>query len=225
MDPSELDARIVLERDGLLVLNKPPGMPTSGRRLSDDDCLQFWLMKRRGGMVWVVHQLDADTSGVNLFVTEKHLVKHYHQRLGRPETHKEYLALVHGCPVWDEQLVQAPIGKVDERSLGVTPDGLSAWSSFRVLGRGPSSALVLATIRTGRTHQIRIHLSHLGHPVLGEEWYRDPPCSRHPRQALHAWRLTMEGLTATIPLADDLVLLARAEGLAHALPDDAHLPG
>lgn len=217
MRASDIDSRIVLERDGLLVMNKPPRMPSSGRNLRDSDCLQFWLMQRHGGMVWAVHQLDADTSGINVFVTEKHLVSHYHKRLGRQETRKEYVALVHGAPAWDERIVEAPIGMVDARSLGVTASGKSAWSAFRVLGRGPKSALILAQIRTGRTHQIRIHLSHLGHPLIGEEWYRAPPCSRHPRQALHAWRLDMDGLSVSVPPAPDLVALAHSEGLL--LPD------
>ncbi|MFT5432611.1 MAG: 23S rRNA pseudouridine1911/1915/1917 synthase [Myxococcota bacterium] len=214
MGPSDIDARIVLERDGLLVMDKPSGMPTSGRRLTDTDCLQYWLMQRHGGMVWAVHQLDADTTGINLFVTEKHLVSHYHERLGHQETRKEYLAMVHGAPDWDERAVDAPIGMLDMQNLGVTASGRTAFSTFRVLSRGPQSALVVARIRTGRTHQIRIHLSHLGHPVIGEEWYRDAPCTRHPRQALHAWRLDMDGLNVSIPPASDLVALAESEGLS-----------
>ena len=71
MDAQTLEERILLEQDGVLALDKPPGIPTSGLSLDDPDCLQHALMERHGGMVWAVHQIDADTSGVNLFVKEK----------------------------------------------------------------------------------------------------------------------------------------------------------
>jgi RluA family pseudouridine synthase len=213
MKPQEVEARIMFEEGGVLVMDKPAGMPTSGKNLDDDDCLQYWLMRRHASMVWAVHQLDADTSGVNLFVTEKALVPLFHDRLALEETEKRYLAIVEGNPTWSEEVVEAPIGKIDEKSLGVTPEGKGAHSHFRVLSRGEKAALVEARIRTGRTHQIRIHLSHLGHPVLGEEWYRDSPCENHPRQALHAWKLKMEGVDVEVPLAEDLQALMGKEGI------------
>jgi len=219
MTPDDLERRIVLEQDGLLVMDKPPGMPTSGRHLQDDDCLQYWLIQRHGGMVWAVHQLDADTSGVNLFVTHKGLVDVFHRRLRDPETAKRYLAIVHGVPAWDSRIVEAPIGTIGDRGLGVSPDGKTAWTRFGVLDRATDTALLEARIRTGRTHQIRIHLGHLGHPLVGEEWYRRPPCTAHPRQALHAWRLSLapsgagDDLDITIPLPPDLRRLADRYGL------------
>ena len=63
-------------------------MPSTGRALDDDDCLQCWLMRRHGGMVWALHQLDADTSGINMFVTEKKLVKYYKNILEKTQADK-----------------------------------------------------------------------------------------------------------------------------------------
>jgi 23S rRNA-/tRNA-specific pseudouridylate synthase len=185
----DLDARIVYEDEQILVVDKPYDIPTSGKTLSDPDSLQYWLLERAGQMVWVVNQLDADTTGLNLFVKEKTLVKHYMAALRHPDTEKVYLAIVHGEPSWTQRDEHGSIGYVDARSLGVCPDGKTAQSRFRLLDSRRKFSLIEARIFSGRTHQIRIHLSHLGHPVVGDDWYCTPPCVRHPRQALHAWRL------------------------------------
>jgi len=204
MQPEQLARRILYEGRGLLAVDKPPDTPTSGRNLDDDDCLQYWLMKRHGGMVWAVHQLDADTSGVNLFVTQRRLVAVMKAQMARPSAQKRYLALVRGQPDWKDRTVHAPIGPVDERSLGICDKGKAAHSQFTVLSRGNGATLLDARIFTGRTHQIRIHLAHLGHPVLGEEWYVRPPCLAHPRQALHAAKMQLDDLELEAPLPQDL---------------------
>ncbi|WP_158527414.1 RluA family pseudouridine synthase [Pelagibaculum spongiae] len=206
----DLEARIIYQKNGLLVVDKPFNIPTSGRSLDDDDCLQYWLMQRHGTMVWAVHQLDADTSGVNLFVTEKRLVSIYKKALEDHNSVKEYLAIVHGNPTWNQCEEFGAIGKIDQRSLGITPDGKSAHSQFTVTKKGPEHSLVTVNIFTGRTHQIRIHLSHLGHPIVGEEWYCNPPCNRHPRQALHCHMVHLPQMEQTFiaPLATDLKRLA-----------------
>jgi len=210
--PPDLEERILFEENGLLVVNKPPDLPSTGRSLEDSDCLQFWLMQRHGGMVWAVHQLDADTSGINVFTTEKKLVHQLQKRMRSPQGRKTYLALVHGSPLWTHRKVEAPIGFIDSRSLGVTEQGKSASTHFSVLHHTTEHALIEASLLTGRTHQIRIHLSSLGHPLIGEEWYRDPPCPHHPRQALHAWKLDLAAgpgpRSFVAPLPTDLCQLA-----------------
>lgn len=188
----ELEAWILYEGQGLLVLNKPSDLPTSGRTLEDSDCLQSLLMKRQGAMVWAVHQLDADTSGLNLFVTEKHLVQDFKQRMTWPGCEKRYLAVVHGTPSWHELRVEEPIGRLplsEPSSLGVCAEGRPSCTRLRVLAHSPGFALLEAVLETGRTHQIRIHAAHVGHPLVGEAWYRRPACLLHGRQALHAQRL------------------------------------
>ncbi len=215
LTPEDLEARILFEQDGIVAVNKCPDLPTSGRALDDDDCLQFALMQRHGAMVWAVHQLDADTSGVNLFVTRKELVEPLKQAMAHQDAAKRYLAIVHGSPSWTDQTCDAPIGSVGNGSLGVTPDGRHASSTFQVLGRTDRFAVVAAKIATGRTHQIRIHLASLGHPLVGEEWYREEPCELHPRQALHAAALKIAGphaLVLTAPLPEDLRALAARLG-------------
>ena len=188
---SEIEKHIIYEKDGLIALNKPHGIPTSGLSMDDPRCLQYTMIQRHGGMVWAVHQLDADTSGVNLFVTEKKMVQQYKNALEKTNSDKFYYAIVHGNPSWNEVEELGAIGKVDERSLGITEDGKSAHSKFTVLSRNENYALVQAQIFSGRTHQIRIHLSHLGHPLVGEEWYIDEACQTHHRQALHCLKIDL----------------------------------
>ena len=217
MTTAELRARVLVQHDGLWVLDKPPDLPTSGRDLADPDCLQHHLMTLHGDMVWAVHQLDADTSGVNVFTTLKTRVPELQRRMRSPQGRKEYVAIVHGVPAWQTRECDAAIGPVDDRSLGVSPKGRAARSAFEVVARGPAHALVQANLFTGRTHQLRIHLAHLGHALVGEEWYRSPPCTAHPRQALHAWRVTLgagpEPCLLQAPLPQDLSELAQRLGL------------
>jgi 23S rRNA-/tRNA-specific pseudouridylate synthase len=169
-------------------------------------------------MVWAVHQLDADTSGVNLFVTERHLVALLKAQMAKESAEKRYLALVRGHPHWEEQALHEPIGPVDERSLGICKGGKPAHSLFTVRARGDGATLVEARIFTGRTHQIRIHLAHLGHPVLGEEWYVRPACPAHPRQALHAWKMRLDDLNLEAPVPQDLRELMRTWGIELEAP-------
>ena len=82
----DLESRTLERAGNLWVLAKPPGIPTSGRHLDDPDCLQTHLIQAHGGMVWAVHQLDADTSGVNIFVTEKRGVRAFQKEWGHEET-------------------------------------------------------------------------------------------------------------------------------------------
>jgi len=192
----EITPYILQQWDHLYILNKPWGWPTSGRNLDDDDSVQHQLIKHHGDMAWTVHQLDADTTGVCLFATHKRKVNDYHKLLTHPNTHKEYLAVVLGNPEWDEIEVTSPIGRIGESSVGITPDGKPAHSYFTVLDQNTNDgvSLIKAQIFTGRTHQIRIHLHSLSHPLLGEEWYGyrnegAPACFRHIRQALHAYQI------------------------------------
>lgn len=211
---------ILIARHGeLLVINKPAGWPTSGRSLDDDDCIQFHIMAYFGTMVWAVHQLDADTSGLCLFTLNKSLISQLKVLWSDPAMVKEYYAIVHGEPSWDEHEEHSPIGSIGAGSLGIHPDGKQAHTSFKLIDRSNGYSLIRANLHTGRTHQIRIHLSHLGHPLVGEEWYIDPPCILHARQALHAHRLKFpdnnifqfNDLTALI--APDLIELAKRLGL------------
>lgn len=212
---------ILSEKPGLYVLNKPPGWPTTGRNLADHDCIQFHLMRHHGGMVWALHQLDADTSGLCFFTTNKNWVQPIKDLWSQASTSKDYIALVHGVPDWASTEVVQPIGKDELGNLGVHSSGKTARTAFEVLDRNNGYSLLRARLFTGRTHQIRGHLAHIGHSLVGEEWYRSPPCTLHPRQALHAYRLRLPKnplLTEKVyeaPMPADLQALAKQLGFIY----------
>ena len=195
-------ARRILRDDGeVIAVDKPFDLPSTGQQLDDPDSLQFALIERHGSMVWAIHQLDADTTGVNVFVTQRRLVKQWQSKLRFPTAHKSYLAIVHGRVAGAEVLVDADI------------DGRTAVTRIDPLDQTEGASLIRVWIETGRTHQIRIHLKRIGHPLLGEQWYRRPGCSLHPRQALHAHSIQLPEITLTAPVPGDMRSLADRLGL------------
>lgn len=179
---------------GLIVANKPAGVPSTGRTLADPDCLQTQLtesLQRR--KLWAIHQLDRGTSGINLFCQRKPLVSEWSGRLRDGE--KLYLALCHGRLDGEPRDVEAPIGRVarpDGRTVSaITDEGKPARSTVTPLDATDDFSLVQVRIHTGRTHQVRLHLAHLGHPLVGEKLHREPPCERLTYAALHAVQLTL----------------------------------
>lgn len=206
LSQQELTRRILREEGGLIAVDKPFDLPSTGRQLDDPDSLQYALIERCGAMVWAVHQLDADTTGVNLFASERALVKEWQSKLQYPSARKSYLGVVHGEVTGTEVLIDSSI------------DGRRAITKIHPIDRAPGTSLLRIWLETGRTHQIRIHLGRIGHPLLGEGWYRQPRCTRHPRQALHAHCIRLPETTLTAPIPDDLRSLAKQLGLA--MPED-----
>lgn len=205
----DLRAAILVDDEGLIAVNKPARWPTAGRDLDDAACLQHRLIQHTGRMVWALHQLDADTTGLNLFVRRKSLVPLWTERMRKGRKH--YLAVCHGHPDPPHQRVNAPLGWLkDLKRRGVTPDGQRALTSFRTLRRGHDATLLDVRLHTGRTHQIRLHLDHIGHRLLGEARYAPSPCTRFWRHALHAHTLHFADGTPTLtaPPPQDLMALA-----------------
>jgi 23S rRNA-/tRNA-specific pseudouridylate synthase len=207
--------RILHDADGVVVVDKPPGLETAGRTLDDPSSLQFQLARQLGRKVWAVHQLDRDTSGVSVFVRRAARVADWQARMKPPRGRKTYLAIVYGEPRFRERRVDAPLCYDESaRRWAVGEGGKPASSVVRARVSHQGYALVEVELLTGRTHQARVHLAHLGHPLVGERRYREPPCALHARHALHALRLEVEGQTFEAPLPDDLSALAERLGLA-----------
>jgi 23S rRNA pseudouridine1911/1915/1917 synthase len=236
-------ARIVFEDSGLVVVDKPPGFVSAGpaRQIHGEprprESVESLLIKGLGRPVWAVHQLDRLTSGLNCFVLRASLVSVWADRLKIEQT-KRYLALTHGRLEGPPQRVDLPLGmKLDPRT-GKTfpavlrasdPSARPAHSLVRPLAvTAPHTALpaslVEVTLETGRQHQVRLHLAALGHPLIGENLHREPPCALHPRHALHAAALDFlipsqtERLKIRAPLPADLVALANHLGLPLRAP-------
>lgn len=208
---------VVFEDDLLIVVNKPP-------RLLVHPAGDQWewavvgLVRdgRPGAHIDLAHRLDRDTSGILVLTKDAHtnaFLKHQFRTRGE-HLAKMYLAVVRGCPAWEHQEVRAAIGVAEHSEIGlrrcVREDGLAAWTTVSVVERWPERALSLVTCRihTGRTHQIRVHLEHLGLPILGDKMYghddrlfldylrkgATPSVrqrARFPRQCLHAWRMRL----------------------------------
>lgn len=212
-----LEPNIVAQDGDLLIVNKESGLSTTGHSLDDPDCLQYQLEKSIRKRVWALHQLDRDTSGLVAFVTRRSQVgvwqKEWHLRSNR----KTYLALCRGRLDFEERLISEPlIYDSDLHRARVDEAGKKALTEVRVVDRGPDASLIQVTLRTGRTHQIRVHLAHLGHPLIGEKKYRDPPCPRFSRHALHAWRFDFKTPQPTHVQAEpppDFLDLSEKEGL------------
>ncbi|AHF04209.1 23S rRNA pseudouridine synthase D [Marichromatium purpuratum 984] len=204
--PIALD--IVHEDDALLVVNKPAGLVVHPAAGNPDGTLQNALLHHDPGLAalpraGIVHRLDKDTSG--LLVVAKTLAAHRSlvEQLRLREVHREYRALVIGECVAGAR-VEAPVGRhpTQRTRMAVVAGGRPAVSHYRVLERFPGHTLLAVELETGRTHQIRVHMSHLRYPLVGDRLYGGRPrpprgCSealrgalqRFPRQALHAIRL------------------------------------
>ena len=196
---------ILFEDSDILVVDKPAGMfvhPSPGHAcgtLTDALLRRCPALAGVGGRdrPGVVHRLDAETSGVMVLAKTP---RAYRALRAAFESHaavrKTYLAVLHGAPKAKTGTVDAPIGKKpwDPKRMAVVPDGKRAVSHWTVLGRKGGLALVEFVIETGRTHQIRVHAAHLGHPVVGDALYgdrtKDARLRRRPaRQLLHAVEL------------------------------------
>lgn len=221
----DVEAQIIGELDGVLFLNKPSSWPSSGRSMEDPDCLQHRLMTHAGRMIWAIHQLDADTSGLNVFTRRRGRVPIWQKRLHFPQARKEYLTIVHGT-VRGPLKIEDPIGRRTDGTWGVSEGGKSALTLVTPIASNDDYSLLRVHLRTGRTHQIRVHLSHHGHPLVGEFWYIDAPCTLAERHMLHAWRTRFDRqeepgcVLAAVP--DDLRQVAEKLGVPIPAVEDGH---
>lgn len=224
-----LPLEIVFEDDALLVINKPVGLIVHPGAGCADGTLQNALMFHvpelgalpRSG---IVHRLDKDTSGLLVVARTETARLSFIDQLKRRDMGREYEALVIGRPP-SRGSVDAPIGRdVRHRTrMSVTPLGRPARTDFEALERLGAYTLLRVRLHSGRTHQIRVHLSHLGFPLVGDGVYGGARAAHVlPRQALHARRLslihpvTARPLVFEVPRAPDLeraiALLRGAEG-------------
>lgn len=210
--PEEIPLDIGYEDDAILVVDKPAGMvvhPAAGNfRGTLVNALQFHCrhLSGIGGVMrpGIVHRLDKGTSGLMVIAKSDEAHRHLSEQFKRRLVSKHYTALVHGNVRQDEGVVDAPVGRhpVERKKMSTASRrGKAALTRWRVLERFGAVTLLEAKIETGRTHQIRVHLSALGHPIVGDSVYGgskrivESPALRAAlkklsRQALHAGRLS-----------------------------------
>lgn len=201
---------LVIDRD-LVFIDKPPAIPTQpSPGSSNPSALEvLGAQLRRAGQpheLLLVHRLDTNTTGVMVFARTRQAAEKYSRLISSGETRKVYLAVVRGR-LDGPRTIDAPIARVEGNFFGISPSGKSARSDVTVLDTNDDASLVEVTISTGRTHQIRIHLAHEGHAVLGDRKYGadDSHVDLPPRPMLHAQRLDLEGRNPVIaPLPTDM---------------------
>jgi 23S rRNA pseudouridine1911/1915/1917 synthase len=212
VEPEPMGLEVLYEDEHFLVLNKPPGMVVHPAGSVRSGTLVNALLHHCAGSLsgiggverpGIVHRLDKETSGLMVAAkTDRAHLALTGQFAGRT-VDKRYRALVVGVVESDDGVVSKPIGRhpTDRKRMAVVEFGREAETAYRVLERFASHTHLEVELRTGRTHQIRVHFSSIGHPVLGDPTYggrrirRGRREAREPligRQALHAWRLAFD---------------------------------
>jgi 23S rRNA pseudouridine955/2504/2580 synthase len=215
---------VLYEDEHLLVVDKPAGLAVHG-----GSGVAFGLIERLRAarpqlpFLELAHRLDRETSGALLLAKSRRALVRLHEALREGHIDKHYLALAVGRWANERRHVRAPLRKfltkAGERRVSVEADGLPSHTIFTLRQRYAGYSLIEAQLKTGRTHQIRVHLAHLGHPIVGDDKYGDFEVNRRfargefgvgfDRMFLHAWRLELSH-----PLTGErLVLEAR-------LPDE-----
>jgi len=222
-----MEPEIIYQDKDLLVLSKPAGMvvnrsqTTKGRLTLED-----WLEQKKYGegvdRQGIIHRLDKETSGLLLVAKNQPSLARWQRRFKLRQVKKTYLALVHGLVKPEQGKIEAPITRnpFNRRRFGVFVGGRSSLTRYNKLDqmitdKGEELSLLEVKPKTGRTHQIRVHLKHIGYPVVADELYAGRKTSRNDRlwcarMFLHAWSLEVidelnkEKVRFEVPLAADL---------------------
>jgi len=231
---------LVFEDDALLVINKPAGLVVHPGAGNWDHTLVNGLLHRypdleqlpRAGLI---HRLDKDTSGLLLIAKTNTTFQHLTTAMSQRRIHRSYHAICEG--IITPQTINQPIGRhpVQRTKMAIRSQGKPATTHIKAIRHFAAHTLVEATLETGRTHQIRVHLNHIGHAIVGDptygrarRWrhYPEPQASfirEFPRQALHAHQLafqhpiSQQQLALTCPIPSDI------ETLIHHLTTDPML--
>jgi 23S rRNA pseudouridine955/2504/2580 synthase len=216
---------IVHEDTALLVIDKPAGVAVHGGSGVSFGVIESLRAGRpQAKVLELAHRLDRDTSGLLIVCKKRSALTEIHRQLREGEVEKVYTAIVKGAPAQDAFEVAEPLHKYvtdsGERRVSVREGGMTAQTQVRVRKRGSEFSQLEVRLLTGRTHQIRVHLAHAGHPVLGDDKYGDFALNRElakrgaKRLMLHAGRLgfthplTGERLRLQAPLPSEMAAFA-----------------
>lgn len=240
--PEPIPFDILYEDQHLLIVNKPAGLivhPTHGHYTGTlaNGVVHYWQEKGEQVRFRPVHRLDQDTSGVLCIAKNPYVHQHISEQMINGTVDKYYTAIVHGVPDPLEGKIDGPIDRdpLEPHRRIVTPDGYSALTLYTTEERYDRGSIVEIKLESGRTHQIRVHMSFIGCPLIGDAFYgvdqvknarfdRDKAIQTNEwitRQALHASRLTFthpisgERVTYTAPLPADLVYLKERLAAEH----------
>jgi 23S rRNA pseudouridine955/2504/2580 synthase len=231
--PSRLAGKILYEDDALLVLDKPAGLAVhGGSGISSGVIEQLRRERPEGRFLELVHRLDRDTSGVLVLAKKRSALTDLHRQLREGAAQKFYLTLAKGRWTDAKRNVKLALHKYvlasGERRVRVQDEGQASQTIFRLKQAFPEFSLLEAELKTGRTHQIRVHLAHLGHPIAGDDKYGDFELNKTlgrrglKRMFLHACTLTVvhpvsgKPITFAAPLPVDLMTFIDTLKLSNA---------
>lgn len=228
--PEQIALNIVYQDEHLLVVDKPAGLVVHPAPGNWSGTLLNALLGRDSAAAFVpragiVHRLDKDTSGLMVVARTRACMDQLVALIAERQVNRQYLAIA-GRP-WQgalERTVEAPIGRDPRTRLKMAVvdtdrhPGKTARTDFLLLNNAPDGCLVQCTLHTGRTHQIRVHMAHIGLALVADSLYGGRQALGLSRQALHAWKLafrhpmTGEPMAFQVPLAPDMVLAVEAAG-------------
>lgn len=209
--PSSYDTALLLyEDDDFIIYNKPAGLVYDHKGL-------LAILQKKFVNVIPVHRLDKDTSGAIIYAKSEEVKQRFVDLFKEKSVHKKYLAIVDGVPKKPKGVMNEPLGRLRDLNgqgvwgkLSIPKGGKPAQTVWEVLRKSSSCSLLVCEPITGRTHQIRLHLSLAGHPIIGDYLYGKNFVCRYPakRHMLHAWKLSfphptkgiMMAVTAPLPL-------------------------
>ncbi|MBP5976995.1 RluA family pseudouridine synthase [Brasilonema sp. CT11] len=207
LQPENIPLDILYEDDSLLIINKSAGLVVHPAPGHQDGTLVNAILAHCpnlpgiGGVQrpGIVHRLDKDTTGAIAIAKTEHAHQHLQAQLKAKTARREYLGIIYGVPKTESGTINLPIGRhpVDRKKMAVVPveqGGRTAVTHWKVKERFGNYTLMHFQLETGRTHQIRVHSTHIGHPIVGDPIYSSGRSVgvNLPGQALHAWRLRLE---------------------------------
>jgi 23S rRNA pseudouridine1911/1915/1917 synthase len=205
---------ILFEDDALLFVNKPPDIVVQ-RGYDPDEPVLLELAMAYAGHLYLMQRLDRRTSGVMFFSKRADINAKLTRQFETKRIRKRYLALTEG-ELGERQTIDAPLARIGPISFGVRDGGKRAITKVTPVASGATGSLVAILLLTGRTHQIRVHLAAIGHPLIGDWLYG---ARNAPRPMLHAAELTMthpvsnQPLRVAAPLPEDFPATAAERGL------------
>ncbi|PUE41593.1 RluA family pseudouridine synthase [Limnohabitans sp. Bal53] len=233
--PEAMPINVVYEDEHLRVVHKPAGLvvhpaPGNWRGTLLNGLLALDPKAFEVPRAGIVHRLDKDTSGLMVVARTRQAMDALVAQIAARQVHRQYLALGHkNWTSASPRTIEAAIGRDPTNRLRMAvvdlshQPGKTAATTFDLRDQGERCCLVQCTLHTGRTHQIRVHMAHLGHPLLGDAVYGGAPLGGMSRQALHAWRLAFEhpitgqriDLTSALP--EDMAQAMQNLGLSYNL--------
>jgi len=222
---------IAYEDDYLIIINKPSGIVVHPAAGHNQDTLVNGLVNYAtdlsdlGGEFrpGIIHRLDKDTSGLLMVAKNNQIHQIMQNALQKRLIKRSYIALVHGVIEENSGTIKAPIGRDAKVRIkqAVTPGGKEATTHFRVIKRLADKTLIKCDLETGRTHQIRVHLSYIGYPIVGDPLYSSLKVNTGNGQLLHAYRLsfphpiTNQEIIVNAPLPLFFESFLQQEGVDH----------